>query len=565
MSEVALVEKENAKTTGLFEELNSIFSQKHRTVQDKKKQAKDMVLSYEGEMTLVGNREPNEYSSFGNRLYIKQVLPYGFQLVSILVKQKETLEIEAIYQLDYDLRNDIHQIIKNGNELKFREQNMQNIFKGIDTDVFVETLDRISIKKGYDVITIDEYNPKPDVGAFINPEYEVGMYNNIYIWFGRIGQEKYLQLTRALERFMNNRSLELLYKSGLPFDTLRDFEVEIEMYLEKNKFRKTYTSGNKPYQVLGVTKRIFHLIKEGKIDFSVYKDTSKELKDFMPTRKSFDKEEDFQKSLNHFKQEKAKVWTQLANIYQQLEELDEQYNTDRAFWVFKREASHIGYDLYNYKRLETAEEIEFGQSCVFIAKKINSPVKKVLEYLYYKLLHEQGLDSLKGMSGKGYFRDYTNMRMLLRARMPKFPDALKTKHDILSVNVQSMEDKKLNELAKQQVPRWKAWEQTSVESSKFQMVAPESTKDLSIEASQMHNCVAGYANAVAKGKTNILFLREKEDKDKSVATIEIKYSPKNLCYVIAQAKLRDNQPIEKEHYEFLKQWANKNDMFIRNT
>ena len=43
MSEVALVEKENAKTTGLFEELNSVFSQKHRTVQDKKKQAKDMI------------------------------------------------------------------------------------------------------------------------------------------------------------------------------------------------------------------------------------------------------------------------------------------------------------------------------------------------------------------------------------------------------------------------------------------------------------------------------------------------------------------------------------------
>lgn len=58
--------------------------------------------------------------------------------------------------------------------------------------------------------------------------------------------------------------------------------------------------------------------------------------------------------------------------------------------------------------------------------------------------------------------------------------------------------------------------------SEFCVIVPKELKDITKEGISLHHCVGGYVQKHAMGETNIIFLRRKNDIDKSFYTIEIK-------------------------------------------
>lgn len=56
------------------------------------------------------------------------------------------------------------------------------------------------------------------------------------------------------------------------------------------------------------------------------------------------------------------------------------------------------------------------------------------------------------------------------------------------------------------------------------VVVPETYEEFADEAKQQHNCVAGYYDAVQNGKTNVCFIRSKNEKRNSLLTCEVSNS-----------------------------------------
>lgn len=87
--------------------------------------------------------------------------------------------------------------------------------------------------------------------------------------------------------------------------------------------------------------------------------------------------------------------------------------------------------------------------------------------------------------------------------------------------------------------------------------APTELKDLSREGSDMHNCVGGFIDAVARKETSIFYLRKKSDKEHSYITIELRKEPKDDKWNIRQCFGYANSTPKPEVIEWLYKWQKK--------
>lgn len=80
----------------------------------------------------------------------------------------------------------------------------------------------------------------------------------------------------------------------------------------------------------------------------------------------------------------------------------------------------------------------------------------------------------------------------------------------------------------------------------YAIVVPPELADLHREGIMMHNCVAGYKDRVALGKTQVVYIRKEEDMDTSFGTMEI--SPENEEIIQARGKFNRNLPGEADAF-----------------
>lgn len=85
----------------------------------------------------------------------------------------------------------------------------------------------------------------------------------------------------------------------------------------------------------------------------------------------------------------------------------------------------------------------------------------------------------------------------------------------------------------------------SFEADGFAVVVPESTADYIAEGKAMHNCVGGYIDNVAHGKTDVVFIRRMDAPDKSYITMEINQGR------IIQARAHHNTKPDDEGLAFV--------------
>jgi hypothetical protein len=119
--------------------------------------------------------------------------------------------------------------------------------------------------------------------------------------------------------------------------------------------------------------------------------------------------------------------------------------------------------------------------------------------------------------------DYTNMSSQMakmfdkKGKYEKYPHFLMSKHMIISKNYRIMKEKHKEELFDN------AYDGSlEYSNGKYTIIEPKSTGDIFKEANQMHNCVASYIDRIIEGRTKIVFMREKENIDDSLVTVEVK-------------------------------------------
>ena len=77
------------------------------------------------------------------------------------------------------------------------------------------------------------------------------------------------------------------------------------------------------------------------------------------------------------------------------------------------------------------------------------------------------------------------------------------------------------------------------------VIVPERVSDLIAEGEKQHNCVGGYMERVAKGVTDVVFIRKEKAPEKSYITMEIQNGN------IIQARTKDNGPLDELGKKFV--------------
>ena len=183
-------------------------------------------------------------------------------------------------------------------------------------------------------------------------------------------------------------------------------------------------------------------------------------------------------------------------------------------------------------------------------------IKKLILYLFREVRLSQGIGSPRDAST--YMRDYIRMSRQMGLDWEKYPRSLKKEHDVVQMNYNLLNagEEKLK-LFQASVDK-KSYKSLAFgvkdKKSKYAILVPETPEDLIKEGNQLSHCVASYVDDVNNDRCKILFLRDKEQIEKPLATIEVR------GLNIRQARGFSNRAIPEEQKEFIKLWAEKNNL-----
>lgn len=139
--------------------------------------------------------------------------------------------------------------------------------------------------------------------------------------------------------------------------------------------------------------------------------------------------------------------------------------------------------------------------------------------------------------------DYAEMMNQISNKFDKYPKHFLTTHKIASRNYNRLK-KEFEESAFQKRID-KSMEKTF---GRYCFIYPNTTQDIKDESVQMNNCVSSYIQKVIDGECHILFLRNKDNPERSLVTIEV------INGKIVQALQRFNHPLTKEQKEVVDKW-----------
>lgn len=447
------------------------------------------------------------------RYFIIEKTPYSFHFYAA-----DQLPTRVnLYEMLYDLRHRKYFLYKNGREIKFTVNNLNNIiprpswhFMSPDPMRQTEAVDNF-----LEAVSVDENK---------------GMYKKMLDMIGARGDEKIDMPSRALIRLIEKyHKLEILYKSGVPFRCLPE---DLLLYEAAN------SEETKPHKILGISKQTLKLVKD------ITEIRGGRLGEYIaPDRKML-------KLLKFLTQQQLDTYRSYINF---IVELEEEYDTGSdPLYEFIRENSLNEFNrAVNHARLDELAGSWGKRRDVtwFIQKYDVKDTKRFIKYIYFDCLTQQGIDSSTAFK---LYKDYYKMNVLMEnTNFEKYPRYLKTFHDITSRNFKFVEDKVAKRMFEERVHDMKVYEWKD---KNFRIVVPESTREIVEEGQQLHHCVASYAKSVCEGRTQIVFLRDIEAPEIPLVTVEIKDG------TIRQAYGLSNRVVDNEEHSALKKFAKQRNL-----
>lgn len=198
-------------------------------------------------------------------------------------------------------------------------------------------------------------------------------------------------------------------------------------------------------------------------------------------------------------------------------------------------------------------------------------IKRIIEYLYFD--YHEGYGKNEELIATEY-RDYLNMAIRLlgesfniknKKYLDLYPTNLKKAHDNVSDELRNFEYRQLSEEEKK---KWRTRFAESIKNSphayipwketknsydymhrsynekdkgrvkRYCVVVPQTPEDIILEGQFMHHCVGSYVSSIIHNETHIMFLRDLDQPDNPLVTIELLNSgrdnDKQMKYVFNQ-------------------------------
>ncbi|EKS4345079.1 PcfJ domain-containing protein [Clostridium botulinum] len=182
---------------------------------------------------------------------------------------------------------------------------------------------------------------------------------------------------------------------------------------------------------------------------------------------------------------------------------------------------------------------------ISMINKYNLNFNRYIDYVTQDL-YSQGLSRFDN-DILSLYRDYLDMQISLYGKIKeKYPKYLKTEHDIVTLKFNTYKKYKKDLLVFNVSDRHKNLE---YKTKKYSIVLPKTSIDIVDEGINQSHCVGSYVDKVAKNESLILFMRDTQDLEKSLITIEV------LDDVVTQIRGFGNRFPTKEEEVFLSKWA----------
>lgn len=188
--------------------------------------------------------------------------------------------------------------------------------------------------------------------------------------------------------------------------------------------------------------------------------------------------------------------------------------------------------------------------------------KRIYQTYYNKLLNEYGykakslmlyIDELKTLEALDDISfiireiyDYAKMMNQISPKFDKYPRNFLTTHKIACRNYNRLKEKFEEDIFNTRINR--NYEYTYKD---YIFIYPNTTQDIKDEAVMQNNCVASYIKDVMDGYCHILFLRHKDNTEKSLVTVEVRNNQ------IVQAKRKFNANVTEEDQKAIDAWNKK--------
>ena len=212
--------------------------------------------------------------------------------------------------------------------------------------------------------------------------------------------------------------------------------------------------------------------------------------------------------------------------------LNEEYSTINALDIY--DMVNAGTSRYSW--------YENGGAINSLINDYNYDMKSLFNYVDYLMTYE-------GISDGSYIlrelRDYANMAQSMSGKFDKYPRNFLTVHTITSRNYNRLQKQYEEDKFASRID--KSMEKTF---GNYTFIYPDTTQDIKDEAVSQSNCVASYIPKVIDGNCHILFMRDKNDTDKSLVTIEVRNNK------IVQALQRHNARLTKSQQDAVDEWNN---------
>ena len=402
--------------------------------------------------------------------------------------------------------------------------------------------------------------------VFHPDKYEV--YRLAYHRLGALGNELKPNLARALKRLRMAKIVETLHSAGLSMSL-----VEKALHYMVSRFEAWWYEGDKKIVTLRVTNNgLINLGRDvGNRHRNAYYNgipvnpVGTKPADILMLPKWLLKDEVVSNEVLG-----GSGWSFIIRLLQQKVYRGE--NTDIIREVITLVIQHDTDETrrrYGY-RADLVTEILNGMEGGYI-----KDYKRLIEYLTFDVKFSQGITS----PGEAWniLKDYYRMCRQMEIEPIKFPPSLKLSHDVAMFNhykltetINNREFEKVMNKFREKIDLTHSEQfKRNGEEVTWEIVIPDSPKELVQEGNNLNHCVGSYVDNVVEGRTTILFLREfVGDRDtstdgKSLLTIEVlpHYEGDKLAYFINQARGNSNRLPKEAEEAFIEKWISKRPLF----
>lgn len=175
-----------------------------------------------------------------------------------------------------------------------------------------------------------------------------------------------------------------------------------------------------------------------------------------------------------------------------------------------------------------------------LIKQYNYKVQNLFSYFDYIITYE-AIERINDVIREFY--DYVYMSSKISPKYERYPRHLLSTHAITVRNYNRLKTEFDEQQFKKCIDKTMEYKYEN-----YVFIYPNTTQEIKDEAVQQNNCVASYIKRVLNGECHILFMRDKEELDKSLITIEVRNDK------IVQYKGKFNRDCTPKEVEAIQKW-----------